>query len=88
MYEATRRVLGVLLRFMDGFNAPRSIIIAATNRKRDLDLALLSRFDASITFSLPDAACRKAIFGKYAKQLSDEELQQLATMTDGFSGAG
>ena len=86
MYEATRRVLGVLLRVMDGFKAPRSIIIAATNRKNDLDHALLSRFDASIQFGLPDAACRKAIFAKYAKQLQDDELQQLASMTDGFSG--
>lgn len=86
MYEATRRVLGVLLRFMDGFQAPRSIIIAATNRKHDLDNALLSRFDAGILFALPDAACRKAIFAKYAKQLEDDELQQLAAMTDGFSG--
>ena len=31
-------------------------------------------------------AARKAIFGRYAKQLSDTELQQLAELSDGMSG--
>ncbi len=71
---------------MDGFNAPRSIIIGATNRKCDLDHALLSRFDASVHFDLPDASCRAAIFARYARQLSDDDRRQLAEMTSGFSG--
>lgn len=86
MHESTRRLLGVLLRFMDGFHAPRSIVIGATNRKGDLDPALLSRFDASVHFELPQIMCRAAIFARYARQLSDEEHKQLAAMTDGFSG--
>jgi SpoVK/Ycf46/Vps4 family AAA+-type ATPase len=71
-HEATRRVLGVLLREIDGFTgAPgggvpaavaaaaaagssgggsstagstRSVLIGATNRRQDLDAALLSRY--------------------------------------------
>lgn len=44
MHEATRRLLGVLLRHLDGFETnKRSVVIAATNRKEDLDPALLSR---------------------------------------------
>lgn len=44
MHEATRRLLGVLLRHLDGFDTnKRSVVIAATNRKEDLDPALLSR---------------------------------------------
>lgn len=44
MHEATRRLLGVLLRHLDGFETDkRSVVIAATNRKEDLDPALLSR---------------------------------------------
>jgi ATP-dependent 26S proteasome regulatory subunit len=49
----------VLLREMEGFQgAPRCIIIGATNRRQDLDPALISRFDATVTFPLPDAASR------------------------------
>lgn len=59
MHEATRRLLGVLLRQMDGFGPQsRSIIIGATNRRQDLDPALLSRFDASVTFGYPSEECR------------------------------
>ncbi|RMZ56412.1 hypothetical protein APUTEX25_004635, partial [Auxenochlorella protothecoides] len=54
MHEATRRTLGVLLRHMDGFDAnKRTVVIAATNRKSDLDPALLSRFTTSVYFGLP-----------------------------------
>lgn len=34
MNEATRRLLGVLLRFIDGFKATDSIVIGATNRQQ------------------------------------------------------
>ena len=32
-------------REMDGFDARKSVVIGATNRKSDLDAALLSRFN-------------------------------------------
>lgn len=63
MHEATRRLLGVLLRQMDGFatgEQKRVVVLGATNRKQDLDPALLSRFDASIRFQLPSQDCRCA----------------------------
>ncbi|PKA50607.1 26S protease regulatory subunit 6B like [Apostasia shenzhenica] len=42
MHEATRRILSVLLRQIDGFEQEkRVVVIAATNRKQDLDPALL-----------------------------------------------
>ncbi len=52
--------MSVLLREMEGFDAEtkRTVVIGATNRKADLDPALLSRFDLIVTFGLPDAACR------------------------------
>lgn len=54
MHEATRRLLGVLLRQLDGFGPQsKSIVVGATNRHQDLDPALLSRFDAAVTFGLP-----------------------------------
>ena len=60
MHEATRRLLGVLLRQLDGYGPrTRSIVIGATNRRQDLDPALLSRFDAHVSFGLPspDSRC-------------------------------
>ena len=76
MYEATRRLLGVLLRFIDGFEATTSIVLAATNRKQDLDTALLSRFDSIITFGLPDASTRASILQHYAAHLTPEVTNQ------------
>ena len=61
MHEATRRILGVLLRQLDGFEGKRSIVIGATNRKQDLDPALRSRFDTSIFFQLPNPTCRSEL---------------------------
>nr|CAB3451038.1 unnamed protein product [Digitaria exilis] len=42
MHEATRRILSVILRQIDGFEQDRRVVvIAATNRKEDLDPALI-----------------------------------------------
>ena len=61
MHEATRRLLGVLLRQLDGFGPQsKSIVVGATNRRQDLDPALLSRFDAAVTFGLPSEENRCA----------------------------
>jgi SpoVK/Ycf46/Vps4 family AAA+-type ATPase len=87
IHEETRRVLSVLLRNIEGFNLDNeTIIIGATNRKQDLDPALLSRFDTSIEFPLPDIKERQAIFGNYAAHLSDGDLSILARQTEGLSG--
>eukprot|EP00249_Psilotum_nudum_P021683 c28204_g1_i1 orf=155-2068(+) len=87
MHEATRRILSVLLRQIDGFEQDtRVVVIAATNRKEDLDPALISRFDSSITFDLPDQHTREEIAAQYARHLSSSELASVAAMTDGMSG--
>ncbi|CAM9974514.1 unnamed protein product, partial [Ectocarpus fasciculatus] len=87
MHEATRRVLSVILQKVEGFEkGSKNILICATNRKDDLDSALISRFQLSIQFGLPDATTRREVFGLYAKQLSQHELQTLATITAGMSG--
>ncbi|KAL6752467.1 hypothetical protein V8C86DRAFT_3141124 [Haematococcus lacustris] len=88
MHEASRRLLSVLLREMDGFDAAgkRAVVIGATNRKSDLDAALLSRFDLSIMFPLPDAGVRTEILGQYAQQLSQQERAQVASACPGLSG--
>lgn len=87
MFEATRRILSVLLRKLDGMDsAVRTLTIGATNRTGDLDHALLSRFDVTITFPLPDPSERAAIFATYARHLPPEELSILGERSEGLSG--
>lgn len=87
MFEATRRVLSVLLRKLDGLDSASSTLtIGATNRMMDLDHALISRFDQMINFPLPNAKERAAIFGNYAKHLGADELAEIAEMGEGLSG--
>ena len=87
MHEATRRLLSVLLRRIDGLDSRgRTVVVAATNRKQDLDPALVSRFDAAIEFGLPTEPCRGDIMGCYAKHLTVEELAAVARATGGMSG--
>ncbi|KAL6562282.1 hypothetical protein OROGR_003289 [Orobanche gracilis] len=86
-HEATRRLLSVLLRQIDGFEQEKKVVvIAATNRKQDLDPALLSRFDSMITFGLPDQQTREAIVAQYAKHLTKAEMSELASVTEEMSG--
>ena len=67
LHEASRRMLSVLLRRMDGLDASgHTAMIGATNRPQDLDAALTSRFQLSVRFPLPDAATREAILQLYA----------------------
>jgi SpoVK/Ycf46/Vps4 family AAA+-type ATPase len=87
MFEATRRMLSVLLRKLDGIDAAQNTItIGATNRKGDLDNALISRFDQNIFFPLPNAQERAAIFAGYARQLNDEHLKVLGERSTGYCG--
>ena len=87
IHEATRRLLGVLLRHIDGFDSSkRSVVVGATNRPEDLDPALLSRFSTTVEFGLPGEKCRADILKKYAHQLNSTELGALATATAGMSG--
>lgn len=76
MHEVTRRILSVLLTRLEGFKGKaKSIMICTTNRKTDLDPALLSRFDLTITYSLPDFVTRQEIFKRYAKQFLTKSQQ-------------
>ncbi len=85
-HEATRRILSVLLQRLEGFQGrSENIVICATNRKQDLDAALLSRFNVTVKYNLPDKNTRVKIFELYAKQLSHSDREKLAERTDGFS---
>jgi len=87
LHEATRRILSTLLRKIDSFESEGEVlVICATNRKKDLDPALISRTDMSIRFELPDAGTRAEIFQRYAKQLTDEERSTLGELSVYLSG--
>ncbi|MCI2415592.1 MAG: proteasome-activating nucleotidase [Candidatus Aramenus sp.] len=89
-----QRTLMQLLAELDGFHPLDNVkIIAATNRVDILDPALLrpGRFDRLIEIPLPDVGARKEIFNIYIKKmkvrLEDFDLERIARMTEGFSGA-
>ncbi|MGQ0665672.1 MAG: ATP-dependent zinc metalloprotease FtsH [Nitrospiraceae bacterium] len=92
-HEEREQTLNQLLVEMDGFD-PRVgvILMAATNRPEILDPALLraGRFDRHVTVDRPDKLGRLAILRVHAKQVtlgSDADLENIAAMTPGFSGA-
>lgn len=71
-HEASRRIVGQLLTEMDGFTPKTNVIVvAATNRLRDIDVALRrpGRFDWEIHFPLPSREDRKAILITSARHL-------------------
>ena len=88
-----QRTLMQLLAELDGFESRGDIgIIGATNRPDILDPALLrpGRFDRFIEVPLPNEEGRREILKIHTKNMSfDEEadVDLLADLTDGFSGA-
>lgn len=92
-HEEREQTLNQLLVEMDGFD-PRIgvILMAATNRPEILDPALLraGRFDRHVLVDRPDKIGRLAILRVHAKQVMlgpDADLENIAAMTPGFSGA-
>jgi len=92
-HDEREQTLNQLLVEMDGFGVNEGIIIlAATNRPDILDPALLrpGRFDRRVVVGRPDVKGREEILGVHArgKKLGpDVDLQALAGLTSGFTGA-
>ena len=91
--DEREQTLNQLLVEMDGFaTAEGLIVMAATNRLDILDPAILrpGRFDRQIGVDPPDKQGRKEILAVHAagKPLeADVDLEQIAAMTTGFTGA-
>jgi cell division protease FtsH len=92
-HEEREQTLNQLLVEMDGFD-PRVgvILMAATNRPEILDPALLraGRFDRHVTVDRPDKKGRLDVLRVHAKKVAlsqEADLEQIAAMTPGFSGA-
>lgn len=93
VHEEREQTLNQLLVEMDGFD-PRIgvILMAATNRPEILDPALLraGRFDRHVLVDRPDKTGRLAILKVHARSVAlapDADLDVVAAMTPGFSGA-
>ncbi len=92
-HESSTRVVAQLLTLMDGFNSKANVVvIAATNRPQDLDVALLrpGRFDWEIHFPIPKEADRQDILSTTARRLKVKDPlphQAIAAKTDGWSAA-
>jgi len=89
----TERVVSQLLTELDGIQELQDVIVlAATNRIDMVDPALLraGRFDKLIFVPLPDRAARRQILEIHFKErplAPDVNLDRVADVTDGFSGA-
>ncbi|MEM2873260.1 MAG: CDC48 family AAA ATPase [Nitrososphaerales archaeon] len=88
----TERVVSQLLTELDGIQALTGVVVlAATNRIDMVDPALLraGRFDKLIYIPMPDKTARKQILEIHArgKPLTDVDLERVAEVTEGFSGA-
>ncbi|MCX2841851.1 ATP-dependent zinc metalloprotease FtsH [Microbulbifer thermotolerans] len=92
-HDEREQTLNQILSEMDGFSPQETVVVlAATNRPDVLDAALLrpGRFDRKITLDLPDRKARKAILHIHAREVplaADVDMERLAALTVGFSGA-
>lgn len=87
------RVLSTLLTEMDGVHQSIGVlVVGATNRMDDIDEALMrpGRFDDIVAVELPNARVRYEIFKIHTRHVElseDVNLQELAELTEGCSGA-
>ncbi len=91
--DEREQTLNQLLAEMDGFEPNQGVVImGATNRPEVLDKALLrpGRFDRQIQVTLPTEQGRKQILLIHTRPVTlgeDANLDRLAQITPGFSGA-
>lgn len=93
-HESSRRLKTEFLVFLDGAGTgddERILIIGATNRPQELDEAVRRRFTKRLYISLPNEEARRDIITHHLRslehELREEDIDQLARDTDGFSGA-
>lgn len=81
-----RRALNSLLQFIENDNS-QSFIIATTNMKSILDLALFRRFDVVLHYSLPDQKLRKLMFQRQLEKykINVPITEDLLNISEGLS---
>ncbi len=92
-HDEKEQTLNQLLAELDGFDSSSGIVLlAATNRPEILDPALLraGRFDRQVLVDRPDKIGREQILAVHAKKVklnTDVQIEQIAALTPGFTGA-
>jgi cell division protease FtsH len=92
-HDEREQTLNQILSEMDGFTPHEAVmVLGGTNRPDILDPALLrpGRFDRKVALELPRRDARRDILGVHAERLRlapDVDLDAVAAMTTGFSGA-
>ncbi|HMA89493.1 MAG TPA: ATP-dependent zinc metalloprotease FtsH [Burkholderiales bacterium] len=92
-HDEKEQTLNQLLSELDGFDPSTGLVLlAATNRPEILDPALLraGRFDRQVLVDRPDKKGRLQILAVHVKKIRlalGVELEQIAALTPGFSGA-
>ena len=92
-HDEKEQTLNQLLAELDGFDPKAGIVLlAATNRPEILDSALLraGRFDRQVLVDRPDKKGRRDILSVHVRKVklaSDLDLEQVAALTPGFTGA-
>ncbi|MDF9743980.1 AAA family ATPase [Natrinema salsiterrestre] len=92
-HEVTERVVSQLLTELDGMREnPNLVVLAATNRKDQIDPALLrpGRLDTHVFVGEPDREAREKILAVHAdgKPLADDaDVAELAAELEGYTGA-
>ena len=92
-HEVTERVVSQLLTELDGMREnPNLVVLAATNRKDQIDPALLrpGRLDTHVLVPEPDREAREKILAVHTrgKPLSDDvDVPELAEELEGYTGA-
>jgi cell division protease FtsH len=92
-HDEREQTLNQLLVELDGFDSSSGLVLlAATNRPEILDPALLraGRFDRQVLVDRPDKAGRVQILRVHSRKVklaADADLDQVAALTTGFSGA-
>ncbi|XP_064098732.1 uncharacterized protein LOC135209927 [Macrobrachium nipponense] len=92
LHPYANQTINQLLAEMDGFHKNEGVIVlGATNRRDDLDKALLrpGRFDVEVQVPIPDLAGREEIFEYYLGKVKigdDVDRKVLSRGTTGFTG--
>lgn len=82
-----RRILNSFLVFLEQ-SSPESIVIAATNHRSILDKALFRRFDAVLTYDLPDAKQAGSVMrGRLSSLAKGIRWQSVTKHAEGLSHA-
>ncbi|MHA1671234.1 MAG: AAA family ATPase [Promethearchaeota archaeon] len=88
-----RRVKTQLLSEIQGVKSNHDkilLVLGATNRPWDIDIAMLSRFEKKVYVPLPDMPARVGIFKIHTEginsDLSEEDFIELSVRAEGYSG--